>query len=68
MKGGPLPISGWRPGSILYNGFPLNLLIALFHWLQEGSVWQIIDELIDFRLQQDFIHDWLADQIQKSPA
>jgi hypothetical protein len=53
---------------ILHAGFPLNLLITLFRWLQQGTVPQVIDALIDFQLQQDFIKDWLADQTHKPPA
>ncbi len=52
--------------AILHSGFPLNLLIALFHRLQEGTIPQIIDALIDFRLQQDVINDWMADATQRS--
>jgi hypothetical protein len=51
--------------AILDSGFPLNLLIALFRRLQEGTVPQIIDALIDFQLQQDVIKDWLADASQQ---
>jgi hypothetical protein len=53
---------------ILHVGFPLNLLIALFRWLQLGTIPQIIDALIDFQLQQDFMKDWLADQTHRPPA
>ncbi len=54
--------------AIRHTEFPLDLLVALFHLLQEGNVRHIIDVLIDFQLQQDLTNDLLADQPHKPPA
>lgn len=47
---------------VLYPKFPVNLGIAVFHWLQRETIPQIIDTLSDDRLHQDLFTDRADDE------
>lgn len=49
---------------VLNPRFPVNLGIALFHWMQHASVRRIIDILSDNRLRQYLLADRAADEAE----